>query len=193
MTPLLSNALLRAQSDDRLTALAAAGHDRAFEAIVERYRRPLLRHVRRLLPDARAEDVVQAAFVSAWGSLRSDTEVRELRPWLYRIATNGALNALKRSGADDAPLGAMPEATHAGGDPGAEVERRDTVRRALTGLAALPERQRDALVATALAGRPHAEVAAELGMSDGALRQLVHRARSQLRAVATAVTPPPLL
>jgi DNA-directed RNA polymerase specialized sigma24 family protein len=46
--------LLRTQSDERLVALAAAGHERAFEAIVERYRRTLLRHCRRYLPEARA-------------------------------------------------------------------------------------------------------------------------------------------
>ena len=43
--------LLRTQSDERLAALAAAGHERAFEAIVERYRRPLLRPCRRYLPE----------------------------------------------------------------------------------------------------------------------------------------------
>jgi hypothetical protein len=46
--------LLRTQSDERLIALARAGHERAFEAIVERYRRPLLRHARRLVSEARA-------------------------------------------------------------------------------------------------------------------------------------------
>jgi hypothetical protein len=51
MTPLLSNPLLRTQSDARLTALAAAGHDHAFEAIVERYRKPLSRYLRRLLSE----------------------------------------------------------------------------------------------------------------------------------------------
>src|SRR3954452_19374043 len=132
MTPFVSSALLRTQSDERLLAIAAAGHDRAFEAIVDRYRRPLLRHVRRYVADGRAEDVVQATFVSAWSSLRKGTDVRELRPWLYRIATNGALNALKRSGADDRPLPEaddrpVPQAVDCprSGDPAFEVERRD--------------------------------------------------------------------
>src|SRR5919112_1593356 len=98
MTPLLSSALLRAQSDERLAELAAAGHDRAFEAIVERYRRPLLRYLRRLLSETLAEDVVQATFINAWSSLRTGTEVRDLRPWLYRIAHNAAINALKKVG-----------------------------------------------------------------------------------------------
>ena len=73
MTPLLSSALLRGQTDDRLVELAAAGHDHAFEAIVERYRRPLLRYLRRLLSDTLAEDVVQATFINAWSSLRTGT------------------------------------------------------------------------------------------------------------------------
>src|SRR6476661_2310587 len=104
MTPLLSSALLRTQSDERLVALASAGHDRAFEAIVDRYRRPLLRYLHGLLPGDRAEDVLQAAFVSAWSALRTGTEVRDLRPWLYRICHNGALNARARRGFDDAAL-----------------------------------------------------------------------------------------
>ena len=189
MTPLLSNTLLRAQNDERLVRLAAAGHDRAFEAIVERYRRPLLRFVRRLLPDGRAEDVVQAAFVSAWASLRDGGDVRELRPWLYRIAHNGALNVLKRAGEHHDELA---ESLRSVAGTEAAVEARDDVRKTLRAVADLPDRQRAALLAVAVDGRSHAEVAEELGLSDGALRQLVHRARTSLRAVATALTPSPL-
>jgi RNA polymerase sigma factor (sigma-70 family) len=189
VTPLLSTALLRTQTDERLLRLAAGGHDRAFEAIVERYRRPLLRYVRRLLPDGRAEDVVQAAFMSAWSSLRGGAEVRDLRPWLYRIAHNGAVNVLKRAGEHHDQLA---DTRDGAAGPEIEVERRDDVRRALHGIAALPSRQRAALLAVAVEGRSHTEVAAELGLSDGALRQLVHRARTSVRAVATLLTPPPV-
>jgi DNA-directed RNA polymerase specialized sigma24 family protein len=98
--PSPSIALLRTQSDARLVALAAGGHERAFEAIVERYRRQLLRHARRHLPEARAEDALQQAFVSAWTALRRGDEVRELRPWLHRIVHNAALNALRAPGYD---------------------------------------------------------------------------------------------
>src|SRR4051812_20738333 len=191
MTPLLSSALLRAQTDDRLAELAAAGHDRAFEAIVERYRRPLLRYLRRLLSDTLAEDVVQATFINAWSSLRTGTEVRELRPWLYRIAHNAAINALKRVGE---AMEEVPESI--GGfatEPAAELERRDEMQRALTSIAALPSRQRTALLAVAVDGRVHSDVAQELGLTDGAVRQLVHRARTTLRTGVTAVTPLPLL
>src|SRR4051794_20748199 len=191
MTPLLSSALLRVQTDERLAELAAAGHDRAFEAIVERYRRPLQRYLRRLLSDTLAEDVIQATFINAWSSLRTGTEVRDLRPWLYRIAHNAAINALKKVGE---AMEEVPESI--GGfatEPAAELERRDEMQRALTSIAALPSRQRAALLAVAVDGRAHADVAQELGLTDGAVRQLVHRARMTLRTGVTAVTPLPLL
>jgi RNA polymerase sigma factor (sigma-70 family) len=189
MTPLLSTPLLRTQSDRRLATLAADGHDRAFEAIVERYRRPLQRYLRRLLSEPLAEDVLQASFVRAWQALGSGTEVRDLRPWLYRIAHNQALNTLRAAGS------ALP----AVGEPlpgvslEVEIERREELREALHGIEALPDRQRAALVAVAVADRTHADVAAELGMSDGALRQLLLRARTTLRAAATGLTPYPLM
>src|SRR3954454_380438 len=98
--PSPSLTLLRTQSDDRLVALARAGHERAFEAIVERYRRPLVRTCRRLLAEARAEAAVQPALVAPWTARARGDEVRELRPWLYRIANNTALNQLRIAGYD---------------------------------------------------------------------------------------------
>src|SRR4029077_17442525 len=62
-----------------------------------------------------------------------------------------------------------------------------------TSIAALPSRQRTALLAVAVDGRAHSDVAAELGLTDGAVRQLVHRARTTLRTGVTAITPLPLL
>jgi RNA polymerase sigma factor (sigma-70 family) len=184
-----SVALLRTQTDDRLVALAAAGHERAFEAIVERYRRQLLRHARRHLPEARAEDALQQALVSAWTALRRGDEVRELRPWLHRIVHNSALNTLRAPGYDYDELRTTLEGS---GGPAELAERRAVVRGTLAGLAALPERQREALLRIAVEGRSQDEVAEQLGLSQGAVRQLVHRARTALRTAATAVVPLPL-
>lgn len=190
MTPHVSITLLRTQTDERLIELIAAGHDRAFDAVVDRYRRPLLRYARRFLPEeTRAEDVVQAAFVSAWGALRDGAPVRDLRPWLYRIVHNGALNVMKKPGGDDAQL---IEASDLRPGPATEVEQREDVRQALDTIAALPDRQRAALLAVALDGRSHADVGEELGINDTAVRQLVSRARASLRVAATALTPWPV-
>src|SRR3954451_10438377 len=189
--PLLSpsSVLLRTQSDDRLVELARAGHERAFEAIVERYRAPLLRAARRYLPEARAEDALQQAFISSWGALQRGDEIRDLRAWLYRIVHNTALNQLRVAGYDYAELEDSLRGTDA---PQEEMEPRAVVRQTLTGLAALPDRQREALLQIAIEGRSQDEVARELGVSEGAVRQLVHRARLTLRAAATALIPMPL-
>ena len=72
------------------------------------------------------------------------------------------------------------------------MERRAVVRQTLTGLAALPERQREALLRIAVEGRPRRRWRASSGVTEGAVRQLVHRARLTLRAAATAVMPLPL-
>ena len=92
-------AVLRTQSDERLVDLVREGNERAFEAIVHRYRRPLLRYCGRFLAPARAEDAVQQAFVNAFGALTTSDREIQLRPWLYRIAHNAALNALRQAGA----------------------------------------------------------------------------------------------
>jgi RNA polymerase sigma factor (sigma-70 family) len=189
MVPFPNTLLLRAQSDERLVALARTGSELAFEAIVERYRRQLVRVARQVLPDSRADDAVQQALVATWTALSRGDEVRELRPWLLRAARNAALNQLRVSGYDHDELS---EASHAAPGPDEELERRLGVRRMLAGVAALPERQRDALLDIAVHGRGQDAVARELGLSEGAVRQLVHRARVHLRATATALTPMPL-
>ena len=190
MTPHVSIKLLLTQSDDRLVRMAAAGHDRAFEAIVDRYRRQLLRYAERFPAAGPAEDVVQAAFVRAWGALRDGTEVRDLRPWLYRIVHNTALNAAKRQRGVDMEL---VESEALGVGPEEESQIQEDLRRTLDGIAALPGRQRDALVAVAVDGRAHADVGRELGITEPAVRQLVRRARASVRAVASALTPYPLI
>jgi RNA polymerase sigma factor (sigma-70 family) len=186
--PSPSLAFLRSQSDERLVALAQAGHEQAFEAIVRRHRRPLLRHGRRLLEDGQAEDAVQQALLSAWAGLRRGDDVRALRPWLHTIVHNTALNLLRANGHDHAELS---QSLSSGEVPHEELELRLSARRTLADLAALPERQRTALVGMALEGRSQDEMARALGLSQGALRQLVHRARTSLRAAATALTPLP--
>ena len=192
MSPQFPTIVLRAQSDERLAHLAACGNERAFEAIVDRYRQPLLRYATRMIGDSRADDVVQAAFVSAWSKLAQGEEVRELKAWLYRIVHNGSLNAMKRASSKDLPL-LSDNPMSSGDDSHAEVERREEVRQALGEIAALPEQQRHAFLAVAVEGRRHREVGEELGVSEGAVRMLIHRARSSVRAAAAALSPWPFI
>jgi RNA polymerase sigma factor (sigma-70 family) len=187
VTPRLSDLLLSSQSDERLVSLARAGHERAFVAIVERYRPELQALARRLCSDGRAEDVVQQAFLSAFAALRAGAEVRHLRGWLYQIVRN----ATKRSQPPvHVPLdGAGTCCTHTLEEV---VQQRALAMSVLAELARLPQRQRQAMIGTALHDPARAAIASSWGLSEGAVRQLVHRARSALRTAVTAVTPWPV-
>ena len=192
MSPRVSIRLLATQSDERLVALARDGHERAFEALVRRYRRPLLRYCQRLrLSDARAEDVVQQALTKAWLALARGAEVREPRAWLYRIAHNAAVNTIRAS--REVPT--EPDGVLRDSPPTdeSELDRTLAVRDALGHVAALPAMQRDAVFLTAVDGQSHDEVASSLGISQGAVRGLLYRARTTLRSATAAVTPAPLI
>lgn len=202
MRPGIQTRLLAAQSDERLVALAREGHERAFEAVVLRYRRPLLRYCQRLaLPDSRAEDVLQQALLNAWLALQRGAEVRELRPWLYRIVHNVAVGSIRReptamdveSLSESADGGIDPAGSRRPGSAFADVEDVLAVRDAFAGMADLPPMQREVMVRTAVGGHSHEEVADALGISDGAVRGLLYRARAQMRAAIAAAMPAPLL
>ena len=182
--------VLSTQSDERLVDLVRAGSDPAFEAIVERYRRALMRYVSRLLPPERAEDVVQQAFVKAYEAMRRNAAELNLRPWLYRIAHNGALNALRDRGLGHAELDERIDGVER---PDQAFERSVGLREVLVAVQALPERQRDAILLRELEGRSYEEIGATLGVTDGAVRQLLNRARNSLRAAAAFVVPGPLV
>jgi RNA polymerase sigma factor (sigma-70 family) len=189
MSPWLSELFLSTQSDERLVQLARAGQDRAFAVIVERYRRPLQTFARRLGADGRADDLVQQTFLSAFAALRSGTEVWHLRAWLHQILRHAALRSVSVTTELELDWTDGELAT-ASADELAELNLQ--ARDVLSALATLPSRQHDALVGTAIHGRSRTEVAALMGLSEGAVRQLVHRARENLRGAVTALTPYPV-
>jgi RNA polymerase sigma factor (sigma-70 family) len=182
--------ILRTQTDERLVDLVRAGYEPAFEAVVARYRRPLMRYCGRILSEGRAEDVVQQTFVKAYDAMKSGDADLNLRAWLYRIAHNTALNALRDRALRHEELSDEYDGVER---PDQAMERRQGVREVLASIQALPHRQRDALVLRELEGRSYEEIAIELGVTGGAVRQLLNRARTTVRTTATAVTPVGLL
>jgi RNA polymerase sigma factor (sigma-70 family) len=180
---------LRAQPDRRLVDLVRDGYDVAFEEIVRRYRRPLDRFAAAIV-GGRSEDVTQDAFSKALLALRGSEAEIELRPWLYRIVRNTALNDLRgRAPAAEE----LSEALPGGRSAAAEAEAREELRNLMERLRALPEPQRAALVMRELEGLSHEEIAAALGVSGGAARQAIYRARATLREGLGLLLPLPAL
>ncbi|MDQ2940481.1 MAG: sigma-70 family RNA polymerase sigma factor, partial [Actinomycetota bacterium] len=148
---------LRTQPDRRLVSLVRNGYETAFEEIVRRYGKPLGCYAAAIVPSHRAEDVTQDAFSKALLALRDTDKEIELRPWLYRIVRNTALNDLRDQPAVTAPL-------HEGIDgvetPPEAAERREEIAELLRRLRALPDPQRAAIVMRELEGLSHEEIAA---------------------------------
>jgi RNA polymerase sigma factor (sigma-70 family) len=184
----LARAVLRTQTDDRLVALARRGKEGAFAEIVDRYRAGLVAFAAAYGPPD-PEDVVQESLIRAWDALRDSTGEMHLKAWLYTIVRNRALNA-RRDARVYEPLADDLDGVR---QPAEIVLTSEELDRVVGAIASLPEPQREALVRSALEGHTHAQIATALGSSPGAVRQLIYRARVNVRHAAGAVIPLPLV
>jgi RNA polymerase sigma factor (sigma-70 family) len=164
--------------DERLARLAAAGHERAFAVVYQRYHQPLYRYCRSILRnDADAQDALQSTFAAAFAALGRGQRDAPIRPWLFRIAYNEAVSALRRrrpTAELSAASGAWTTSTED------RVAERAELRMLLCDLHKLSERQRSALVMRELSGLSHEEIAIALGTSVGTAKQTIYEARRSL-------------
>ena len=154
----------------------------SFEQLVRRHRGEIGAYLRRLLgSESEADDVAQDTWLRAhraFGRLPADANARA---WLSRIATNRALTALRRRRGSAARAAAVDlETLPARGD---DLEGRIELRRVAGAVAALPPKQRAALVARRFSGLDYAEIALTLGCSPDAARANVYQAIRRLRGV----------
>jgi len=182
-------------SDEALAAQAAAGDDRAFEAIVGRYQARVFRLACRLTSETDAPDVLQETFLQVYRNLRSFRGESRLGTWLYRIATNAALmhrRAGMRRPAESLEIflprfdgqgrhAATPAELRVAAQAEELLDRRVLAEKTREGIARLPDSYRDAFVLRDLEEMSTADVADALGLQPAAVRQRVHRARLMLR------------
>jgi RNA polymerase sigma-70 factor (TIGR02960 family) len=200
-----------------LIGRARAGDGDAFRELTEPYRRELLVHCYRMLGSFQdAEDALQDTLLGAWQGLGGFEERASVRTWLYRIATNRCLNALRSAGRRPAsawniPGVEPPEPTRLGevtwlepfpdallaGSPGPEAryEQAESVSLAfVTALQVLPPRQVAVLILRDVLGFHASEVAGMLDSSVESVNSALKRARAgleQRRATAAGREPPP--
>ncbi|MEN3282638.1 MAG: hypothetical protein V7607_3778 [Solirubrobacteraceae bacterium] len=171
---------LRPVGDERLVAGVRAGDEDAFEAIYDRYYLGLLAFCRHMLGSRHeAEDALQHSFASAYRALRRGDSDVDLRPWLYTIARNRCLTAL-RSRRDEVDIDRVElERGTFDGLP-LQIQVRAELREMVEDLRRLPDEQRAALVLFELGDHSHDEIAAVLGVRREKVKALVFQARSGL-------------
>jgi RNA polymerase sigma-70 factor (TIGR02960 family) len=191
-----------------LIARARAGDGEAFRELTEPYRRELQVHCYRMLGTLQdAEDLLQDTLLAAWQGLGAFEERASIRTWLYRIATNRCLNALRSASRRppkewDIPQVEPPEPSRLGEvvwlepcpdallegamaiplGPEARYQQTEAISLAfVTALQLLPARQRAVLILCEVIGYHAAEVAAMLDSSVDSVNSALKRARASLR------------
>jgi len=175
-------------TDDEIVTRFRAGDEAAFTEIHSRYRAALIAFARRMLSGSGhdAEDVVQDAFIRAYRGLRATDRAMTLRPWLYMIVRNRALDELRAPQRSEVFDDAHGLSAVAAADPAQCFAERTEMRELVAEIARLPERQRMALVLREFDGRSHAETARALQTTVPATKSLIIRARSNLGSAVHA-------
>lgn len=163
---------------------AAPGDEpaRRVAELFEQHRGAIYAYVLRLTRDPQlAEEITQDTFLKVHQARAQLSGIQNLRAWVFRIATNTCLTALKRQRRFKwLPWEAAERLKPPGRDDPAQVGQRDAVERALS---ALSEDYRAALLLFSYHGFRVAEVAEVLGISEGAVKTRVYRAKEMfLRA-----------
>ncbi len=169
------------QGDRALAARARDGDEQAFAELYDRHAAGLLAFASQYVGDrAAAEDVVQQTFMAAYRTLREGTELEHPRAWLYHVARNNSLTAIRDRGPAgvDAELAAELQ-DRAAAIP-AQIERREALQAVVRDIVALPAEQRAALALYELGDLSQAEIAQTLGCRPARVKALVFQARSAL-------------
>ena len=177
------------------------GQREAFGLLVRRYEGELYGYLRRYLGDAElADDVFQNTFLQVFTKIRHYEAGRSVRPWLYTIATNQAIDALRRSGRHQAISLDQEQETRGaelphlmgflesrGPSPLEHVqgeERRQLVR---TGVDRLPDFLRQVVVLAYYQALPYKEIAEIMGIPVGTVKSRLHAALLRLHEAWSAL------
>ncbi|HEV2424959.1 MAG TPA: sigma-70 family RNA polymerase sigma factor [Terriglobia bacterium] len=181
-------------SDLELMLRVSRGDADSFGVLLNRYRGPLLNYFVRMVRDpALAEDLAQEAFLRVYQARERYQPEARFTTWLYRIATNLALNAIRDRRSEPVVLETAlqtgnefvsPLDRAADGRPTAEERLADSDRQRLIrqAIEALPEKQRAAVILHKYQEVDYRQIASILKISESAVKSLLFRAYESLRA-----------
>lgn len=184
-----------AQTDVQLMLEVKAGDEQSFALLLHRYRSPVINFLYRMVKNrAQAEDLAQEVFLRVYRARGGYEPSAKFSTWLFRIATNLALNAArdtrhqKKEISIEQPAGENEEGEERPlevAEPGANIEqhlveeaRSRMIRQAVE---KLPEKQRAAVLLHKYEEMSYGEIAKSLGCSESALKSLLFRAYETLR------------
>lgn len=176
--------MLAEDEDARLMVAAGQGDTRAFATLFDRHQAAVVRFCFRFVgTQARAEELAQDVFIKLYKSAKGYQPTAKFKTYLFRIATNAALNAVRRKDVE------VMEAQTQREDGTSALEREaapDSPDRDLEGkaleqvvkgaMAAMSERERVAFSLCRFEGLPYKEIASALDASEAAVKSLIHRA-----------------
>jgi len=180
-------------SDAEVMLLAGTGDDSAFEYLVEKFRRPMVSFMYRMTHNqAIAEELAQEVFLRVYRSRSSYQAEAKFTTWLYRIASNLAVNHARDTRAErlapsvnldepDPETGTTPDVTDATPTVEADILRQERLAAIRKHVMALPERQRMAVLMHKYQGLDYKEIGGVLKLSESATKSLLFRAYETLR------------
>jgi RNA polymerase sigma-70 factor (ECF subfamily) len=175
------------ETDGALVSRAQAGDRTAFEELVRRCSRLVYARLYLETGDAhQAEDLLQETLLTAFRTIGQLTQPEKFRAWLLRIAQNAAIDAVRKS----ARKKRTPELEELKlrqnnlevPRPDAAVEKDEMKQKVLAVLRALPEEYRLPLTLRFLVGADYETIQAQMGLTNGSLRGLLHRGVQKMRA-----------
>ena len=172
------------KSDLELLAQTASGDQNAFAQLVRSHQIRVLNLAYRFSRDHQdAEDLAQEVFFKVWRYAPTFKGQSAFSTWLYRLAVNICLNYRQKKKTESDPLPLLGDFAAETNVAGAEIMIRERENLLTQAMAALPARQKMALILASFEGKSYEEIAAVMEVSISAVETLLFRARQNLAAI----------
>lgn len=178
-------------SEDDWVRRAQAGDGKAFSELVRRHQNRIYRYLLRMLGSHEdARELTQDAFIKAWQALPQWQPEAQFRTWLFRIANNTALDALRRRKlVEFVPLDDSFDAPGSEPDPERQAQATQEVRQLEANLKKLAQEHRQILLLREVEEMSYEEIGSVMSLSEGTVKSRLARARAALIEIRTRSRP----